>query len=313
MAISILIDGTQLSNNQAGTVRRKLETFPDVAYVNGECAAGRGRWRCCLRNRGIRCFRDRNLSVTRTFRARECCGWFHLAGIGGAVFVWAQIADWRSGPQYSDRALTWPSDICNGSSSNGSSSYRGSPMPLDDIGEPWPAATEPCRLLVRNSVLRNNTAVSGWGGGIMLASCAARAVNSTFANNTAGIPGGGLALLEYEVPSSGYDPLGPCVDGVPLFGTGVSPKLLNGSSNSSGSSGTSSGSGSGSGSSRHLLQQSALQLPQVAVPRWLVLDNVTMEGNSATEGGGLYLEVNRTAALLKRCLFTSNTASNVGG
>ncbi|KAG2431787.1 hypothetical protein HXX76_009283 [Chlamydomonas incerta] len=272
LGVSILIDRTELSNNQAGTFRRKLDSIPDIAGVNG---------------------------------------------IGGAVFVWAQIVTWRSGPPYNDSALSWPVDICN--SSRSSSGYR-NPMPLDDLGEAWPAATEPCRLLVRDSVLQNNTAVSGWGGGIMLAACAARVVNSAFVNNTAGIPGGGLALLEYDVPRSGYDPLGPCLDGVPMFGNGVFPRqLMNGSSSSLNSSSrtTTIANGTSHGSGRHLLQQQARTTqttsPQLAAPRWLVLDNVTLEGNMALEGAGVYLEVNRTAALLKRCRFISNFASTVGG
>lgn len=149
-------------------------------------------------------------------------------------------------------------------------------------------------LLMQGSVLRGNSVEGGGGGGLLCALCStANILNSTFDANVAALHGGGASLLLTERPAIVSDcifmgnaaALGNAAV-VPMDGLG---SMVMGSSGSSGSGVANGGASSvlvgeggvatGSGGALCLVLASSVQVT-----------NSTFTSNSATNGGGIYVQ-----------------------
>ncbi|GLC36500.1 hypothetical protein PLESTM_000453600 [Pleodorina starrii] len=247
-----------------------------------------------------------------------------LQGNGGALFIWSQpYTASNSGP--SGRAL--PSNMlapyAQYEDSSGCDKPESGMIPgIQAFGNLacWPSGSQACGIRLEGVNFSSNAAVGGYGGGLAVVHCAAKIIRSRFVNNTSTKDGGGLAFMDYAVPlyvaqanlsagssgSSGLQPDGPPPPMSAMNGTddadyqspaGILIPPMGYSA---------------------LLQPSAEALQNVDMSKslqqpWLVVQNTHFRRNSASNGGGAFLEVNTTSAAVNGCYLGNNEATVEGG
>ncbi|GIM11112.1 hypothetical protein Vretimale_14631, partial [Volvox reticuliferus] len=256
-----------------------------------------------------------------------------LRGNGGALFVWAapfplfpvdgaeRLSPSRSGYVMYD-------DI----------SHCGAAGMRDRDLSCWPRGSQSCGIRLEGVTLEGNVAKGGYGGGLLGLQCAAKIINCTFNNNSATLDGGGLAFMDYSLPLYAIEPMYTSVSDsgssttMQRYPPTVSPRRAlppppaTGLQSNSFSSPSSSSSGIGNGDIFVLpwmdntlsVQPSveALQNIDASKPQqqpWLIMTHTAFKDNMATNGGGAFLEINASAAIITDCDLMHNQAQVQGG
>ncbi|GLI63811.1 hypothetical protein VaNZ11_006909 [Volvox africanus] len=226
-----------------------------------------------------------------------------LRGNGGAIFVRAEPY-----PLFSDSTklsatqssyIMYDDDRCD--------TVENGLIPGIDAFEDlfcWPRGSQACGILLDGVILAGNLATGGFGGGLLAAHCAAKIINSTFYNNSATLNGGGLAFMDYDLPT--------------YLTTPIDPSISNNdrSNNNKDSSNTASPRYPQASNLLSTVSKEALQNVDMSKPLqrpWLFLHRTAFTRNTAADGGGAFLEVNTTAAVILDCNLTDNIAVVEGG
>ncbi|GLI63818.1 hypothetical protein VaNZ11_006922 [Volvox africanus] len=226
-----------------------------------------------------------------------------LRGNGGAIFIRAEPY-----PLFSDSTklsatqssyIMYDDDRCD--------TVENGLIPGIDAFEDlfcWPRGSQACGILLDGVILAGNLATGGFGGGLLTAHCAAKIINSTFYNNSATLDGGGLAFMDYDLPTS--------------LTTSIDPSISNNdrSNNNKDSSNTASPRYPQASNLLSTVSKEALQNVNMSKPLqrpWLFLHRTAFTRNTAADGGGAFLEVNTTAAVILDCILTDNIAVVEGG
>ncbi|KXZ48974.1 hypothetical protein GPECTOR_24g264 [Gonium pectorale] len=254
-----------------------------------------------------------------------------LRGHGGAVFVWSRpsssllggatiVASSAAGA----RAAPPPASVGAGGGSSGNASSSPSsaltcpkhaspaagpaspppwdvydPTPDGPFEAPWPPLSFPCRLAMVGVDVEGNTAAGGYGGGVAAVNCAARFTRCRFANNTSTLRGGGFAFMDYAVPTIVAP--SPSIPGSSLLASSAAPPPPPPPQE---------GVYGGEPPCPSAADGGAQQGADPSAP-WLLVEGSTVEGNAAADGGGFFLEVNRTSALVRTCTVSGNRATAV--
>ncbi|GIL61530.1 hypothetical protein Vafri_15963 [Volvox africanus] len=226
-----------------------------------------------------------------------------LWGNGGALFIWAEPSSLVS---YSTELsatkssyIMYDDDRCD--------AIENGLIPGIDAFENLsccPRGSQMCGISLEGVIFAGNLATGGYGGALLAANCAVKIINSTFYNNSATWDGGGMAFMDYDLQAYLITPID----------TSIPNNDCRSSSNSS--SNTASPPYPQASNLLSNVSKEALQNVNMSKPLqrpWLVLHHTAFTRNTAANGGGAFLEINKTAAVVLDCNITDNIAVVQGG
>ncbi|EFJ48975.1 hypothetical protein VOLCADRAFT_90340 [Volvox carteri f. nagariensis] len=261
-----------------------------------------------------------------------------LRGNGGALFIWAEPFLLEDSPS-EKKLLTNQTGYIMYDKSSGCDTTEADLVPgIQAFSNMtcWPEGSQACGVRLEGVSIRDNMAKGGYGGGFLLAHCAAKIINSNFNNNGADLDGGGFAFMDYAIPayvsqpsyvpttkdsssSNNSNPSSPSRASPPLnrppqISRPPPPVALGQPKNVSRGCITFPG----------VTVTVQAQLPSLEarqnidmtkLPRqpWVVVQRTAFTQNSARNGGGVFLEANKTAAVILDCTLADNAAQVQGG
>ncbi|GIL68874.1 hypothetical protein Vafri_22131, partial [Volvox africanus] len=225
-------------------------------------------------------------------------------GNGGALFIWAEPSSlvspyWTKLSATKSSYIMYDNDRCD--------AIENGLIPGIDAFENlscWPRGSQMCGISLEGVILAGNLATGGYGGALLAANCAVKIINSTFYNNSATWDGGGMAFMDNDLPSYLITPID----------TSIPNNGRRRSSNNS--SNTASPPYPQASNLLSNVSKEALQNVNMSKPLqrpWLVLHHTAFTRNTAANGGGAFLEINKTAAIVLDCNLTNNIAMAEGG
>ncbi|GIL68215.1 hypothetical protein Vafri_21474 [Volvox africanus] len=226
-----------------------------------------------------------------------------LWGNGGALFIWAEpssLVSYLTKLSATESSyIMYDDDRCD--------AIENGLIPGIDAFENlscWPHGSQMCGISLEGVILAGNLATGGYGGALLAANCAVKIINSTFYNNSATWDGGGMAFMDYDLQAY----LITSID------TSIPNNDRHRSSNNS--SNTAPPPYPQAANLLSHVSKEALQNVNMSKPLqrpWLVLHHTAFTRNTAANGGGAFLEVNKTAAVILDCNLTDNIAVVQGG
>ncbi|GIL68216.1 hypothetical protein Vafri_21474 [Volvox africanus] len=226
-----------------------------------------------------------------------------LWGNGGALFIWAEpssLVSYLTKLSATESSyIMYDDDRCD--------AIENGLIPGIDAFENlscWPHGSQMCGISLEGVILAGNLATGGYGGALLAANCAVKIINSTFYNNSATWDGGGMAFMDYDLQAY----LITSID------TSIPNNDRHRSSNNS--SNTAPPPYPQAANLLSHVSKEALQNVNMSKPLqrpWLVLHHTAFTRNTAANGGGAFLEVNKTAAVILDCNLTDNIAVVEGG
>ncbi|GIL61534.1 hypothetical protein Vafri_15963 [Volvox africanus] len=225
-------------------------------------------------------------------------------GNGGALFIWAEPSSldspyWTKLSATKSSYIMYDNDRCD--------AIENGLIPGIDAFENlscWPRGSQMCGISLEGVILAGNLATGGYGGGLLAANCAVKIINSTFYNNSATWDGGGMAFMDNDLPTYLITPID----------TSIPNNGRRRSSNNS--SNTASPPYPQASNLLSNVSKEALQNVNMSKPLqrpWLVFHHTAFTRNTAANGGGAFLEINKTAAIVLDCNLTNNIAMAEGG